>query len=104
MDRPWHREDIASLLEGEAGGDERAARLACLHHQQAAGEPTDQTVPAREVPGDGWRAERTLGYQAGGSREAMGELPIRRGIYDVDPGAEDGHGRADRRKPAAMGG
>ena len=61
VDRSRNGEDLAPLLGGETGSDQRTAFGSGLDDQDAARETGDDAVAAREVGGDGGCAERKLG-------------------------------------------
>ena len=58
LDGAGHGEDLAALIHGEFGGDERAAVVARLHHQGPQGQRADETIAPREMGRMGRRAHR----------------------------------------------
>ena len=101
-DLAGHREHLASLLEREVGGDQRAAPLARLDDDRRRAEPGDDAVARRKAPRRGLDAGRVLGDDEPASRDAPRELGVRGRIVAVDAAAEHGDRRAARVERAAV--
>src|SRR5439155_1556973 len=84
-------------LRRRAGGDERSAAARGLHDHGAEGEAGDDSVARRKVAGQRRSAGRELGDDETFALDAAKEPAVRLRIDDVDAGADDGDGGADRR-------
>ena len=91
-----HREHLASLLEREVGGDQRAAALARLDDDRRRSEARDDAVARGESPRRRLDAGRVLRHDQPGLRDAPRELGVRGGVVAVDAAAEHGDGRRCR--------
>ena len=98
------REDVASEVESESGGDEGTGFLARLGHEDAARHTRDDLVADREIEGFGERPEWECGHECSSSDEdAFEEIAVLRGIASVDPRAEYGDGVATVRECELVG-
>ena len=96
------RKDLASLLEREVRGDQRAASLARLDDDGGLREPGDDSVPGGEPPGCGLDPGCVLGDDQAGGGDPGSQLRVRRGIVAVDTAAEHGDRRAAALERAAV--
>ncbi len=91
--RPRNREDFASLVGREAGGNQRATTQRRLDDEDSETESGDQAVPAWEVRGQRRRSRRTLGDHRPRLEELAGEPGVRLRIDSIRTGGQDRHAR-----------
>ena len=105
IDRARHREQLDSAVTGLLGGDQAAAALAALDHDEHLDERGQDAVAQREAEGVGRRArwplgdDRTAGADFGPQRRVL--LGVRRVGTVADHGQRAGIGM---REGAAVGG
>lgn len=98
------REDVASEVEGESRGDERAGFFARLGHEDSARHACHDLVADREVEGIRSGPERKGGHESSASCEdALEEIAVLRGVASVDPRAEYGDGVSATRECELVG-
>ena len=88
IDPPGHREDLASLIEGEPRRDLRPTVLRRLDDQRSMRHAGDDAVPRREVLGERRRAERAFREQRPAGDDRGGERRVLRRVDNVDAAAE----------------
>src|SRR5207302_2067677 len=88
VDRAGNREYFASLVGGEARGDERARGEPRLDHQAALREPADQAVAARKVVRKRRGAERKFADEKPALGDRGRDPGVAPGIDHRDAGAE----------------
>ena len=88
--RAGNGHDLAALLPGHAGGDQRARTLGRLDHHGAPGEARDDAVAARKILG----ARLVAGGAFRNDQALFGDLAVKalvlRRVDMVDAAAEDG--------------
>ncbi len=87
-------EHIASLLEREVGGDERAAPLPCLDHDRRPTQAGDDPVPSREAPRGRLDAGLVLGDDESRLADATSQLRVCGRVVAVDAATENCNGRS----------
>src|SRR5581483_3020287 len=94
VDAAGHGEDLAVLLEGQAGRDEGAAVDVALDDEDAEAEGAEDAVAAREVLAARLRAEGVVADQAALLHDLLRQLDVLGRVDDVEATGEHGDGAA----------
>ena len=103
VDRAGHGEHLPALVQGAAGGDERAAAPGSLHHNHAHAQAADDPVALGEVLGHVLRPRGILGENHAPGRDVLIEAAVLPGIGDIVAPGDDGGGEAAGAQRAAVG-
>src|SRR5690606_10642786 len=97
--RARNGEDLAALLGGQPGRDQRPAAARRLDHQRAQARAADQAVARGKMPAPGRHAEREFrGHHAGGG-DTLGERRVGGRVDRVEPVTQPGdRGAASRQR------
>src|SRR6185436_3522061 len=90
MDGTGNCENLATLLQGMARSDQRAAHERGFYHEAAARQSADQAIPAGKVRSQCGCAQRELGYQGAFVGQPVCQIAIACRIDDVESGTDYG--------------
>src|ERR1051326_1946294 len=82
-------ENLASLVDGELGGDGGTGVLRAFHHQNTQAHAADDAVADGKVLGKSGRAHGEFGDQQAAGGEIGGDLLVLDRVDDVDTAAQD---------------
>jgi len=102
MDRARNGEHIASRLQGQPCGDQRARLKRSFDDQGAARHASDDSVADREILGSRRGTQRELADDEAFGCDAMRELTVLLRVDAVEAGADHGNGAARTVQTACM--